>query len=366
MRKIFLFIAALCCTALISAQEIGTWSGFRKAAASFTFDDGAPSHITDGAPLFDKYGYRATFYLVTNWNPDWAGFQELANKGHEIGSHSNTHPQNMTGEEKSSKDSINAHITNHSCLTVAYPNCIIPDQTAVMQNYIAGRTCDFSGSTVISKNGPSNWCDIEANMTGAVCNVNSTNAFTDLMQKAIQQGGWVVFGSWGFVGKNNGNATYSPTDISAIDGALKWAQENDANIWVAPLCDVAMYIKERKAASFTETSSTAACKTYSLTHSIADDVCAYQYPLSLRVLDNGWTDVDVTQGAKELNAKLEGGYIYFDAIPNGGDIVVKISAEGIDETVNRQSSNRKFVEDGSLYIALPDGRIYNANGLRVK
>ena len=66
MRKIFLFIAALCCTALISAQEIGTWSGFRKAAASFTFDDGAPSHITDGAPLFDKYGYRATFYLVTN------------------------------------------------------------------------------------------------------------------------------------------------------------------------------------------------------------------------------------------------------------------------------------------------------------
>ena len=364
MRKIFLFIAALCCTALISAQEIGTWSGFRKAAASFTFDDGAPSHITDGAPLFDKYGYRATFYLVTNWNPDWAGFQELANKGHEIGSHSNTHPQNMTGEEKSSKDSINAHITNHSCLTVAYPNCIIPDQTAVMQNYIAGRTCDFSGSTVISKNGPSNWCDIEANMTGAVCNVNSTNAFTDLMQKAIQQGGWVVFGSWGFVGKNNGNANYSPTDLNVIDGALNWAQYND--IWIAPLRDVAMYIKERKAASFTETSSTAACKTYSLTHSIADDVCAYQYPLSLRVLDNGWTDVDVTQGAKELNAKLEGGYIYFDAIPNGGDIVVKISAEGIDQITNDQSPRtNKILRDGTLLIE-KNGKLFNALGVEVK
>ncbi|MCR5532879.1 MAG: InlB B-repeat-containing protein [Paludibacteraceae bacterium] len=44
----------------------------------------------------------------------------------------------------------------------------------------------------------------------------------------------------------------------------------------------------------------------------------------------------------------------------------KEDQQGIDETVNRQSSNRKFVEDGSLFIALPDGRIYNANGLRVK
>ena len=44
----------------------------------------------------------------------------------------------------------------------------------------------------------------------------------------------------------------------------------------------------------------------------------------------------------------------------------KNKEQGIDETVNRQSSNRKFVEDGSLFIALPDGRIYNANGLRVK
>ena len=28
-----------------NTPEIATWSGFRKGAASFTFDDGAPSHI---------------------------------------------------------------------------------------------------------------------------------------------------------------------------------------------------------------------------------------------------------------------------------------------------------------------------------
>ena len=38
--------------------EIATWSGFRKGAASFTFDDGAPSHVTDAGPTFKKYGYQ--------------------------------------------------------------------------------------------------------------------------------------------------------------------------------------------------------------------------------------------------------------------------------------------------------------------
>ena len=364
MRKFFLFAAALCCAVMINAQEIGTWSGFCKGAASFTFEGGAPSHSSDGASLFNKYGYTASFYLVVNWAPDWAAFKALADMGHEIGSNSVSYPQDMTGEEKSSKDSINAHITNHSCLTVAYSNCNIPNQTAVMQNYIAGRACDFSGSAIISIDGPSNWCDIKANMTGKACDVNSTNAFTNLMQKAIQQGGWVVFGSWGFVGKKNGNATYSPTDLNAIEGALQWAQHND--IWIAPLRDVAMYIKERKAASFTETSSTAASKTYSLTHSIADAVCAYQYPLSLRVPSNGWTDIEVSQAGKKLDSKIEGGDIYFDAIPNGGDIVVKISTEGIDQITNGQSPRtNKFFRDGQLFIQRGDNT-YSITGQEVK
>ncbi|MCF0223416.1 MAG: polysaccharide deacetylase family protein, partial [Fibrobacter sp.] len=75
----------------VFAQEIGTWSGFRSGAASFTFDDGAPSHVSDVGPLFEKYGYRATFNLVVNWNPDWSGFQKLADNGHDIASHSNSH-----------------------------------------------------------------------------------------------------------------------------------------------------------------------------------------------------------------------------------------------------------------------------------
>ena len=146
MKKLFLFIAAVMCAAsVVWAQEIATWPKFRKGAATFTFDDGAPSHIADVAPLFDRFGYKATFYVVVNWEPDWEGFQALADNGHEIGSHSNSHPNNMTGEEASSKQNIDSHITQpFGCLTVAYPNCHVPNETAVEQNYIAGRICNGS------------------------------------------------------------------------------------------------------------------------------------------------------------------------------------------------------------------------------
>ena len=85
-------------SAFAQSVEIATWSGFRKGAASFTFDDGAPSHVTDAGPMFKKYGYKATFNLVVNWNPNWSGFQGLADEGHEIASHSNSHGNNMSGE----------------------------------------------------------------------------------------------------------------------------------------------------------------------------------------------------------------------------------------------------------------------------
>ena len=127
--------------------EIATWSGFRKGATSFTFDDGAPSHVSDAGPVFKKYGYKATFCLVTGWNPYWSGFQALADEGHEIASHSNSHGENMSGEEASSKKIIEGKIKQkYGVITVAYPNGNVSSVSTVLQNYIVGRI--FNGSWV--------------------------------------------------------------------------------------------------------------------------------------------------------------------------------------------------------------------------
>ena len=330
--------------------EIATWAGFRKGAVSFTFDDGAPSHVSDAGPLFDKYGYKATFNLVVNWNPDWSGFGNLAKNGHEIASHSNTHGNNMSGEEASSKKAIEGKIQQkYGVITVAYPNCNVPNESAVLQNYIVGRICN-SGNSIVGKDGPSNWARVPAIMTGP----NGSNDFKGPMGYVVNSNSWVSFLTHGFSGKNNGNATYSPTDISLIEDALKYAQQNDKDIWVAPMGHVAMYIKERKASKVEVKASNDYSTTIQLKHTIADNVSKYDYPLSLRVKSD-WNKVEVTQDGAELENKIDGGYIYFDAVPNAGDIVVRNTGvkyvtvtPGTNVTV---SGTVAWTSDGTDYYA---------------
>ena len=290
--------------------------------------------MSDGGPLFDKYGYKGTFNVVVNWNPDWSGFGNMAKNGHEIASHSNTHGQNMSGEEASSKLSIANKIQQkYGIITVAYPNCNVPNKSAVQQNYVIGRICNGSWQSqpdMMGKDGPSDWTMASAIMTGST----GTNDFKGNMQKAVQQGGWIAFLTHGFENKNNGSATYSPTPLSAIEDGLKWAQQNDKDIWVAPMGHVAMYIKERKAAK-AEASSSGSSITVKLTHNIKDNVSDYDYPLSLRVKYSGST-ANVTQAGAKLESKIDGGYVYFDAVPNAGDIV--IAGEGSGPSPESSSS----------------------------
>ena len=333
-----LFVAG---SAFAQTAEIGTWSGFRKGAASFTFDDGAPSHVSDGGPLFDKYGYKATFNVVVNWSPDWNGFGNMAKNGHEIASHSNTHGQNMSGEEASSKQAIAGKIQQkYGIITVAYPNCNVPNKSAVLQNYVIGRICNGSWQSqpdMMGKDGPSDWAMASAIMTGST----GTNDFKGNMQKAVQQGGWISFLTHGFEGKNNGSATYSPTPLGSIEDGLKWAQQNDKDIWVAPMGHVAMYIKERKA-SKAQASSNGGNITVQLTHNIKDNVSDYNYPLSLRVKYDG-SKAEVTQAGAKLESKIDGGYVYFDAVPNAGEIVISGGGASIPESSSSVASSSSTV-----------------------
>jgi len=111
--------------------------------------------------------------------------------------------------------------------------------------------------------------------------------------------------------------------------------------------------------------STLTNKVYTLTHSIANDLCKYQYPLSLRVPSNSWTSANVMQGEKELKCSILDGYIYFDAIPNGGDIIVSVST-GMENIPSDPAQRTKLLHEGMLYILRPDGKVYTAQGAEVR
>jgi hypothetical protein len=170
-----------------------------------------------------------------------------------------------------------------------------------------------------------------------------TSDFKGNMDKAVQQGGWVAFLTHGFQNKTNGFADYSPTDANGMDGALQYAQQKDKDIWVAPMGYVAMYIKERKASKIEpQDGGSANSMAFELKHSIADNISKYDYPLSIKVKTD-WSKVEVTQNGAKLESKVDGGYVYFDAVPNAGKIVVT-NANAAPEP---ESSSSSEVTDNS-------------------
>ncbi len=88
-----------------------------RSLISITFDDGFRCQFKDAIPILNRYGLRATFFLIANhdpthdrwsghtddwWKIDWsdddiAMLRGLAKEGHEIGSHSvSHHPTKMS------------------------------------------------------------------------------------------------------------------------------------------------------------------------------------------------------------------------------------------------------------------------------
>src|ERR1051326_7164935 len=77
-----------------SPYELATWRGFRTCAVSYTFDDNSPKQFSMAQPMFDARGLHATFFcIVGNLSAArWATIESASAKGHEIASHTLTHP----------------------------------------------------------------------------------------------------------------------------------------------------------------------------------------------------------------------------------------------------------------------------------
>jgi len=149
-----------------------------------------------------------------------------------------------------------------------------------------------------------------------------------------------------------------------------------------------MYIKERNASKIESKDGGAAnTMSFELKHNIADNISKYDYPLSIKVKTD-WTKVEVTQGEAKLESKVDGGYVYFDAVPNAGTIIVKNANAAAPESSSSSeppassSSSEVASSSSNGTIALPtqslDGRhlavyvdasgyitVQNAQGLNI-
>ena len=328
----------------LTAQEIATWDNWCKAAVTFTFDDGGlltESHKVAAKEL-EQFGFKGTFYLVTDWcdsHGSWNDYKVFAQNGHEIGSHTVSHPSNCKDELETSKEKIESKI-GQPCITIAYSNCNYPGRE-VFNYYIGGRIC--SGG--VNSKDPADLSKIDA----IICGSYGLSNETQFMEKCIEaDNGWVVFFLHGFQGYENNQYSPSPTNEITFSKTLQSLQQNKSTFWVTTMRDAIKYIQERKSASFTKYSQDASSVTYKLTlptSLTSNTLCNWDYPLSLRApLPSGWSDVTVKQNSKTIESKIKDGKVYFKAVPNGGYIVLT-KGTSISTNVESIPSNSLFNKD---------------------
>lgn len=325
---LLLFLSASSCKNIDNSgkYEIATWKGFADAAINFTFDDGCPYQFTRAVPMFDRYGFQATFYLI----PDWVQaeskpfIQSALNAGHEVGSHSISHSDMsqlddtlLRDELKNSQIKLEKMFSFDRCLTMAYPYCIPANAEITREYYIAARDCRGD----IEKKTPDSYYHISSIGCGNLSEMNSLPAFRQKFAETASVNGWCALLFHGL----DDDGSHSPITSELLEEILLYLHGNNERFWVSSLLNTTLYSKERDAAVLTEKKVESNRISLNLTDDLDDRI--YNYPLTIRrSLPPGWKRVQVTQNDNTVSSdilEIEGEkYIVFDAIPDGGEIVL--------------------------------------------
>ncbi len=258
MKKYLLLISIIFGCLNSFTQNNSVWNN-KKCAVVLTYDDALNTHLDNVIPLLDSLGFKATFYLSASFPGcknrlnDW---KKAAAEGHELGNHTLFHPctGNMPGREWVKPDYDlsrytvkrivdEARMTNiflqaldgKTGRTFAYPcgDMKIGD-TAYMDNmrndFIAARAVREEMHTIDKIDLYNIDCYAMNNATG--------EQMIQLVQQAMQTNTLLVFLFHGVGGEHAINVS-----LDAHRQLLNFLKQNEKDIWIAPMIDVAEYIK---------------------------------------------------------------------------------------------------------------------------
>ena len=337
--SVMLFLCLNCFSQSVQTPyEVATWYRFKSSAVSYTFDDGLPNQFNVAVPMFNKYGFKMTLFIITGKVIDWSKIKAAAADGHEIANHTVSHPNLSTltvnqqrTELEVSSNSINANILSQNGLTLAYPYCVAGKDSMVSRLFIAARGC--SGS--IESKTPKNFLNISSIVCGNKESINSVAAFKTKADNVGASNGWLIY----LIHAINDDNGYSPLAEEYLDGSLLYLKNNSNKFWVESFGNVARYIKERNCISIIEKNRIDTAITITVSDTLDNNI--FNYPVSIRrSLPENWTSAKAFQNGKLITDTVITintiKYIVFNAIPDRGDVLlIKDTAPVIGGFVNK-------------------------------
>jgi peptidoglycan/xylan/chitin deacetylase (PgdA/CDA1 family) len=237
------------------------WPEGKLAAISLTFDDARLSQVDAGIPLLDRYGVKATFFVVPGAVEErLEGWRNAQRAGHEIGNHSFVHP--CTGNfawardkaledyslERMREELLTANRRVEELLGVtpdvfAYP-C---GQKFVGRGVETKSYVPLVAETFMAARG---WLDEASNapefvdpaqVLGIEMDGVSFSELLPVIEQAKENGLWVVL-----AGHEMGESGYQTTRLEMLEELIRYAEDPSNQIWLAPFGTVASYVLEQR------------------------------------------------------------------------------------------------------------------------
>lgn len=245
----------------MNAQEKNLWRG-KACALSLTYDDALNVHLDNVIPLLDSLGLPGTFYLsgyfpafrarVTDW-------KAAAAKGHELGNHTLFHPctGKLPGREWVKPDydlgnysmprlldeiklanTLLEALDGRTKRTFAYP---CGDTKIGDSSYVDNIRNDFVAARGVQSE-MAGINDIDLFKIGSyMINGQSGEELIALVKQAMKNNALLVFLFHGVGGEHDLNVS-----LRAHRELLLFLQNNEKDIWIAPLVEIAEYVRENK------------------------------------------------------------------------------------------------------------------------
>ena len=259
MKKIFLtFISCIAISMFCFPQ----WHN-KKCAVVLTYDDGYAQQLDNALPVLDSMNLKATFYLspsfpaVNNRMDEW---KKAATEGHELGNHTLYHPcvGNIAGREWVLPENNLSQYTVRRMIneikitnvflkaldgkdkrTFAYPcgDTKVNDTPYIIplkNNFVAARNVRNEMHTIDKIN----LYDVDC----YTVNGNKAEQMQQWVKQAMQTHSLLVILFHGVGGGNSLNV-----DVTEHSKFLHYLKQNEKDIWIAPMIDVAEYIKNYQA-----------------------------------------------------------------------------------------------------------------------
>jgi sialate O-acetylesterase len=262
MKKIFflgIFMAGF--TFMVLAQSTQIWNG-KKCAVVLTYDDAINEHLDNAVPVLDSLGLKATFYITafsSSMQTRLADWKKLSAKGYELGNHTLYHPcAGGVGREWVPKEyDLNTYTVKRMEDETRMTNVFLQSLDGKTKrtfaftcgemkigdsSFINAMKNDFIAARAVrNEMHKINEVDLY-NVDCYMVNNNTAAQMIEWVKQAEASNSLLVILFHGVGGGNDLNIT-----LPEHRAFLSYLQQNEKNIWIAPMLDVATYIKNWQA-----------------------------------------------------------------------------------------------------------------------